>query len=61
VLSYNPTVPKKRWGEDRPKVTQVSVRGEIYAMLKEEAAKRGCKVTELVEFILEKYEAGVQP
>lgn len=37
----------------RPKRTQVSVKGETYRRLKEEADKRGCQVTELVEKILE--------
>ena len=43
-------------GDRRPKRTQVSIKTSTYEMLKEEAAKRGCKVTELVEFILEEKE-----
>jgi len=36
----------------RPKRTEVSVRSETYERLKEEAEKRGIRVTELVEMIL---------
>jgi hypothetical protein len=43
-------------GEKRagPKKPAVSMRGETYARLKKEAAKRGCSITELLETILER-------
>ena len=37
----------------RPKRTQVSIKDATYKMLQQEAAKRGCKVTDLVALILE--------
>lgn len=42
----------------RPKKTEVSIRGDTYKLLQEEAAKRGCRVTELVAFILHEKERG---
>ena len=36
----------------KPKRTQVSIKDTTYKMLQKEAAKRGCKVTDLVALIL---------
>jgi hypothetical protein len=37
----------------RRKRTEVSLRGEVYNRLKAEAAKRGMRITDLVEMILD--------
>lgn len=36
----------------KPARTQVSLKGETYKMLKKEAERRGCRITELTEAIL---------
>jgi predicted DNA-binding ribbon-helix-helix protein len=43
---------KMRSEKKKPKRTQVSLRGETYQRIKEEAERRGIRITELVEMIL---------